>query len=120
MFIRSMMLVVVCLLFGPGCLHQPAGQGAGTTNPEIASAVKDQVTSFIDGAKKSPRSAKGKLDLMLESLEGAAGRSEGFAKVRDEAKQLQALYQSNADTAALKSQMETLQAAADQLTQASP
>ncbi|EAQ82187.1 hypothetical protein [Blastopirellula marina] len=116
MFIRSFALVVACLLFCTGCPSGPSRQGAGTTDPEIAQTVHDQVTNFVTAAEKSPRSAKGGLDLMLESLEGASERGEGFTKVRDEAKKLQSLYEAKADSAALKSQMESLQAAADALT----
>ncbi|UUO06495.1 hypothetical protein M4951_24505 [Blastopirellula sp. J2-11] len=119
MFIRSFSLIAACLLFCTGCPSGPGSQGVGTTNPEVAQSVHDQVTDFVNVAEKSPRSAKGNLDLMLESLEGASDRGEGFAKVRDEALKLQSMYQEKADKDALKSQMKSLQAAADALTQAS-
>lgn len=116
MYTRSLVLVAVGLLFCTGCLQGPASQGAGTTDPEVANGVRDQVTAFVKDAQKSPKAAKGRLDLMLESLDGAAARGGAFVTVRDEAKKLQSLYESKADTAALKKQMDALQAAADGLT----
>lgn len=116
MHTRSFVLVAVGLLFCSGCLQGPANQGVGTSNPEVAQGVRDQVTSFVSDAQKSPKTAKGKLDLMLESLDGAAERGGEFVKVRDEAKKLQSLYESKADKGAVKSQLDSLQAAANGLT----
>ncbi|MCC9606935.1 hypothetical protein LOC68_15375 [Blastopirellula sp. JC732] len=116
MHIRSLFFVLACLVFFTGCPSGQGSQGVGVTDPEVAQTVSNQVVEFVEGAAKSPKSAKGRLDLMLESLDGAAERGGEFVKVRDEAKKLQSMYEAKAGDAELKAQLETLKSAANALT----
>ncbi|TWT32605.1 hypothetical protein [Blastopirellula retiformator] len=115
MHTQRLLLVLVGFLFCTGCFSGPGSEGVGVTDPEVGKTVQSQVENFVTVAQKSPRAAKGNLDLMLESLDGAADRGEGFAKVRDEAKKLQSMYQAKAKDAKLKAQMQTLKTTADAL-----
>lgn len=115
MFTRNLLLLAACLLFFTGCPAGPATQGGGTTDPEVGQRIKGQIDSFVEEAKKSSARGKANLSLLLESLEGNAERGGDFAKVRDEAKKLQELYQANAGKGEISAQIEALQAAANEL-----
>lgn len=115
MITRNLLLLAAFLLLFTGCPAGPATEGGGTSDAEIGQVTKDLVDSFLAKAEKAPARAKGDLSMLLESLEGSAQRSEAFAKVRDEAKKLQDLYQSNADKSELTGQMTSLRAASDEL-----
>ncbi|MBA2113094.1 hypothetical protein [Bremerella alba] len=115
MITRNLFLLAAILILFTGCPAGPATQGGGTSDGEIGQLTKDQIEAFLTKAEKAPSRAKGDLSLLLESLEGSAERSEAFAKVRDEAKKLQELFQSNAGKSELNQQMTSLRAASDQL-----
>lgn len=115
MISRISLFLIFALITSVGCARGQASQGAGTTDPEVAKMVQGQVDEFVTKAEKSAARAKGELDLLLESLEGAAGRSAAFAKVRDEAKTLQEMYATNAPKQQIEEQLNSLKVASSEL-----
>ena len=115
MFTRNLILMAACLLLFSGCPAGPATDGGGTSDGEFGQATKQQIEAFLTKAEKAPSRAKGDLSLLLESLEGSAERGGAFEKVRDEAKKLQEMMQSNAGKDELNTQMTSLRSAANEL-----
>ncbi len=115
MFTRNLLLLAACLILFTGCPAGPATDGGGTSDGEFGQATKQQIEAFLAKAEKAPSRAKGDLSLLMESLEGSAERGGAFEKVRDEAKKLQEMMQSNAGKDELNTQMTSLRSAANEL-----
>lgn len=83
------------------------------TRNEVA---QKSVEEFVASAKKSPKEAAQNLSVLMESLEAYASEYEGpYIKLRDTAKELQALYQSAAAQDKIDAQLDALKQQAESL-----